>query len=54
MVNFYGEPTGEFIKEIHICQLSDAFQRWAIMGKPCDPDAGQKYGYKVWFLKIGR
>ena len=54
MVNFYGEPTGEFIKEIHICQLSDAFQRWAIMGKPCDLDAGQKYGYKVWFLKIGR
>lgn len=46
MVTFYAEPTGPFTKEIHICQLGDVFERWAVMGKPCDPEAGQKYGYK--------
>ena len=46
MVNFYAEPTGPFTKEIHICQLGDVFERWAVMGKPCDPETGQKYGYK--------
>ena len=46
MVNFYAEPSGPFTKEIHICQLNDVFERWAVMGKPCDLEAGQKYGYK--------
>ena len=46
MVNFYEEPTGPFTKEIHICQLTNSFNRWAIMGKPCDKEIGQLYGYK--------
>ena len=45
MVNFYAEPTGAFTKQIHICALTEPFTRWAVMGKPCNAEAQQYYGY---------
>lgn len=48
MINFYTKPTGSFDRAIYICQISDVIERWAILGKPCDPSKSQKYGYIVY------
>lgn len=47
MINFYTEPTGNFNRAIYICQITDVIERWAILGKACDPNRSQKFGYKV-------
>ena len=46
MVTFFEDPQPGFEKEIHICKLTDSFERWGVMKAPCDEKAGQFYGYK--------
>jgi len=51
MINFYEKSVPGFDREIHICQLTDGFKRWAVLGKPCDPSKNQHYGYRGFVAK---
>ena len=52
MINFYESPKGNFNRAIYICQITDVIERWAVLGKPCDPNRSQKFGYKVYVAPV--
>jgi hypothetical protein len=47
MITFYAEPTGSFVREVHLCLLRDTVDRWAILGTPCNEAKNQFYGFKL-------
>ena len=52
MLNFYEKPIPGFDRQIFVCKLTDTFDRWAVLGKACDPAKSQLFGYVGYVAKF--